>query len=112
MPPKILLDNEKGVYSVKLGREITIAPDYESAENAQYRWTMDGEVLSTRPSLTFYGEELGNYYIYISVTTDSGSDGGDLKLENLNLNLLLVATTIGSYTYIYVVVAKLLAIER
>ena len=87
MPPKILLDNEKGVYSVKLGREITIAPDYESAENAQYRWTMDGEVLSTRPSLTFYGEELGNYYIYISVTTDSGSDDEEIKIEVLELEV-------------------------
>ena len=87
MPPKILLDNEKGVYSVKLGREITIAPDYESAENAQYRWTMDGEVLSTRPSLTFYGEELGNYYIYISVTTDSGSDEEEIKIEVLELEI-------------------------
>ena len=87
LPPKIVLDNEKGIYTVKLGREITIAPNYESADDAQYRWTMDGEVIGTRPSLTFYGEEVGSYYIYISITTDSGSDEEEIKIEVIELEV-------------------------
>ena len=87
MPPKIVLDNKKGIYTVKLGREITIAPNYESADDAQYRWTMDGEVIGTRPSLTFYGEEVGSYYIYISITTDSGSDEEEIKIEVIELEV-------------------------
>ena len=36
LPPKIILDNETGIYTVKQGREIVIAPDYEFAEGATY----------------------------------------------------------------------------
>ena len=50
MPPKILLDSETGIYTVKIGREITIAPNYESAEGATYYWTMNNEVIGTSPS--------------------------------------------------------------
>ena len=90
LPPKIVLDNDRGIYTVKLGREIIIAPDYESADNAQYRWTMDGEVIGTRPSLTFYGEELGDYYVYVCITTDSGSDEEEIKIEVIDLEVPMV----------------------
>ena len=91
LPPKIVLDNEKGIYTVKQGREIVIAPNYESAADAEYRWTMDGEVIGTNPTLTFYGEELGDYYIYISVTTDSGSDEEEIKVEVIELEVPMVS---------------------
>ena len=38
LPPKIILDSETGVYSVKQGREIIIAPNYEYANGATSRW--------------------------------------------------------------------------
>ena len=91
LPPKIVLDNEKGIYTVKQGREIVIAPNYESAADAEYRWTMDGEVIGTNPTLTFYGEELGDYYIYVSVTTDSGSDEEEIKVEVIELEVPMVS---------------------
>ena len=50
MPPKITLDSESGVYTVKQGREIVIAPNYESADEATYKWTMDGRLLGNEPS--------------------------------------------------------------
>ena len=90
-PPKIVLDSEDGIYSVKVGSEIVIAPGYESAgDDAQYRWTMDGEVLGTRPSLTFYSEETGKYYITIKVTTESGSDSEEIMVEVLDLETPMV----------------------
>ena len=58
LPPKIVLDSENGIYTVKQGREIVIAPNYESATDAEYRWTMDGKVIGTNPTLTFYGEDV------------------------------------------------------
>lgn len=91
LPPKIVLDSENGIYTVKQGREIVIAPNYESAADAEYRWTMDGEVIGTNPTLTFYGEELGDYYIYISVTTDSGSDEEEIKVEVIELEVPMVS---------------------
>ena len=50
LPPKILLDSETGIYTVKIGREITIAPNYESAEGATYYWTIirNGQLLIIR----------------------------------------------------------------
>ena len=42
LPPKIVLDSENGIYTIKQGREITISPDYEYAESASFSWTMDG----------------------------------------------------------------------
>lgn len=91
LPPKIVLDSENGIYTVKQGREIVIAPNYESAADAEYRWTMDGEVIGTNPTLTFYGEELGDYYIYISVTTDSGSDEEEIKVEVIELEVPMIS---------------------
>ena len=74
LPPKILLDSETGVYTVKAGREITIAPNYESAEGATYYWTMNNEVIGTSPSLTFISEEIGEYYICLLYTSPSPRD--------------------------------------
>lgn len=87
MPPKIILDSEDGIYRVKQGREITIAPDYESAEGALYKWTIDGEVIGTRASLTFYSDEVGKHYITITVTTDAGSDSEEIMVEVMELEV-------------------------
>ena len=85
--PVIKLDSENGIYTVKQGREIIIAPAYESAVDAKYSWMMDGEVIGTSPSLTFFGEEVGEYYISISVTTDSGSDREDIRVDVIELEV-------------------------
>ena len=87
LPPKIVLDSENGIYTVKQGREITIAPDYESAENATYSWTMGGEVISTSPSLSFMREEAGEYFITITVVTDGGSDEEEIRVDVLTLEV-------------------------
>ena len=80
LPPKILLDSETGIYTVKIGREITIAPNYESAEGATYYWTMNNEVIGTSPSLTFISEEIGEYYIVLTISTDSGTDSEEIRV--------------------------------
>ena len=79
--PKITLDSRTGVYSVKQGREIVIAPQYEYAEGATYRWTMDGRLLGTEPSLRFMREECGEYYIRLTITTAVGSDSEELRID-------------------------------
>ena len=86
-PPKIVLDSENGIYTVKQGREIIIAPGYESAENATYSWTMGGEVISTSPSLSFMREEAGEYFITITVVTDGGSDEEEIRVDVLTLEV-------------------------
>ena len=90
LPPKILLDSETGIYTVKEGREIIIAPNYELAEGAAYSWTMNGDVLSTSPSLRFLPEEIGSYFITIAVTTDAGSDEEEIRVDVIALEIPIV----------------------
>ena len=91
MPPRIILDSESGVYTVKQGREVIIAPSYESAENATYRWTMDGRLLGNEVSLTFSREKLGEYYIILTVTTDAGTDSEELRVDVVELEVPTVS---------------------
>ena len=87
LPPKIVLDSETGIYTIKEGREIIITPSYESAEKAEYRWTMNGEVIGTSPSLRFMREEIGEYYITISVSTESGTDEEEIRIDVVELEI-------------------------
>ena len=87
LPPKIVLDSETGIYTVKQGREVVIAPSYESAEGAAYSWTMNGEVISTSPSLRFMQEEIGEYFITISVSTESGTDKEEVRVDVVELEI-------------------------
>ncbi len=90
-PPKIKLDSPSGVYTVKQGREVIIAPSYESAEGATFSWTMDGRLLGNESSLTFMREEVGEYYIMLTVTTTAGSDSEELRVDVLELETPVVS---------------------
>ena len=91
LPPNIVLDCESGIYTVKQGREIIIAPTYEQADNATYCWTMDGEVIGTSPSLSFYSDEIGEYYISINIMTDGGSDEEEIRIDVVELEIPTVS---------------------
>ena len=89
--PKITLDNETGIYTVKYGREIIIRPTYEHAENATFSWTIDGEVVETSPSLSFSREEVGEYYVTLKVATDYGSDEEEIRIDVVELEIPTVS---------------------
>ena len=91
MPPKIYLDSDDGIYTTKQGREVVIAPDYESAEGATYSWTMDGRLLGTSPSLSFMRDECGEYYIVLTVKTFAGSDSEEIRVDVLELETPMVS---------------------
>ena len=93
VPPEIVLDSDTGIYTVKQGREITIAPSYESAEEATYKWTMEGEVLGTSPSLSFIGDKIGAYYITVAVTTDGGTDQEEIRVDVVELEIPTVSVS-------------------
>lgn len=81
LPPSIILDSETGVYTVKQGREICIAPNYESVADAVYCWMLDGEVIGSAPSLVFVKEDVGQYFVTLSVTTEAGSDSEEIRID-------------------------------
>lgn len=91
LPPKIQLDSETGIYTVKVGRELEIAPNYENAADATYRWTIDGKLVGNEPSLRFKREECGEYYAVITVTTDAGSDGEEIRIDVVALESPIVS---------------------
>ena len=91
LPPKILLDSETGVYTIKRGRELVIAPSYESAEGAAYYWTMNGDVIGTAPSLSFIREEVDEYFITLTISTESGMDSEEIRIDVVDLEIPTVS---------------------
>lgn len=89
--PKITLDNESGIYTVKYGREILIEPKYENAEDATFSWTMDGVVISTAPSLPFMKEEVGEYFITLKVSNEIGDDTEEIRVDVVELEIPTVS---------------------
>ena len=87
LPPKIVLDSETGIYTVKQGREIVIAPNYESAEGAAFSWIMNGEVIGTSPSLRFMQDKIGEYFITLAVSTESGTDEEEIRVDVVELEI-------------------------
>lgn len=97
LPPEIVLDSETGIYTVKQGREIIIEPSYKSAEGATYCWTMESEVLSTSPSLSFMREEVGEYFITITITTEGGVDEEEIRVDVVDLEVPTVTIAGNKY---------------
>ena len=94
--PKIILDSDTGIYTIKQGREVIIAPSYESAEDASYSWIMDGRLLSTSPTLSFMRERVGEYYITLTVTTSAGSDKEEIRVDVVELEIPTVSIAGGN----------------
>lgn len=83
--PSVEFDSETGIYTVKLGRSITITPEYKNVNNAVYAWNIDGKLVSTAPSLTFSSDEVGEYYVTLRVDTENGSVKDEIKIEVVDL---------------------------
>ena len=90
LPPKIVLDSENGIYTVKQGREVIIAPSYDNAEGATYSWRMDGRLIGNDASLAFMREAVGEYYILLTVTADTGSDSEEIRVDVVELEIPMV----------------------
>ena len=90
LPPKINLDSDSGVYTVKVGREVIIAPSYENAEGATYSWKMDGQLIGNDTSLAFSHESVGEYYILLTVTSSTGSDSEEIRVDVVELEIPVV----------------------
>ena len=90
LPPKIHLDSTSGVYTVKVGREVIIAPSYENAEGATYSWKMDGRLIGNDASLVFSRESVGEHYITLTVTASTGSDSEEIRVDVIELEIPMV----------------------
>ena len=91
LPPKIVLDNNTGVYTVKQGRELIIAPSYENAVGATYSWKLDGRLIGNDSSLSFTRDAIGEYYVLLTVTSDNGSDSEEMRIDVVALETPIVS---------------------
>ena len=87
LPPKIYLDSDSGVYTVKQGREVIIAPSYENIDGATYSWKLDGRLIGNEASLSFMRESVGEYYILLTVTANTGSDSEEIRVDVVELEV-------------------------
>lgn len=83
--PVIELDNETGIYTVKKGQNLTIAPTYKYAEDALFAWTIDGKLISSDPTLTYSWPESGEKYLTLRVDNKNGYAQEELKVEVVEL---------------------------
>lgn len=78
--PEIILEGD-GVYSVMIGEEVRLAPDYHNAEGAEFEWMIDDMVVGTERAYVFSSEEVGEFYITLTVTTTAGSDSEEMRID-------------------------------
>lgn len=78
--PEIVLEGE-GVYSVKVGEEVRLAPDYRNAEDATFEWRIGDNVVGTERAYIFMSEEVGEYFVTLTVATDAGSDSEEMRID-------------------------------
>lgn len=83
VPPRIIIDSETGIYEIKAGCELTIAPRYENISDATFTWEVDDIVSCTGPVFTLTWEEPGQYYVTLTVTTPRGSASEELRVDVL-----------------------------
>lgn len=94
--PVITLDSDTGIYTVKVGRELTIAPTVEHADNAIVMWTLDGKIVCRDIAYTAVWNEAGEYYPILSVQTDAGKAEEELKVEVLELTPPVISIAVPS----------------
>lgn len=94
LAPTILLDSETGIYTVKTGRELTISPDVENADNAVYIWYLENEIIGRDRELTMKWDEIGEYYITFCVRTPAGKAEEELKVEVVDLTPPVISLVI------------------
>lgn len=78
--PEIHLDNETGIYFVKQGAELSLTPRYLHAHNATFLWTVDGKPVAVTPEYTAQWNDIGEYYVSVSINTHVGSATEELKV--------------------------------
>lgn len=79
--PVINLDSETGIYQIKVGRELTIAPQVENSTGAIFSWIIDGKLVSTSPTLTISFDKPQDVYVIFRVETLAGTAEEELKIE-------------------------------
>ena len=86
LKPQIILDNEYGVYTVKVGQRLTISPEFINADDADITWTTDdGQIVCRTTSWTSVWDTEGEYYITISAKNRAGTTTENIRIDVMEL---------------------------
>ena len=81
--PEIILE-DGGIYSVKVGAEVRLAPEYKNVEGATFEWSIAGEVVCTEHAYVHKAEDVGEVYVMLTVANDKGSDTEEMRIDILD----------------------------
>ncbi len=87
--PEIIIEGD-GVYTVRVGDEVRLAPDYRNAENATFEWVIDDVVVCQERAYVHYAEAVGSLYVTLTVTTDAGSASKEMRIDILEPDIPIV----------------------
>lgn len=86
--PEIALDSTTGVYTVKVGEQLTIAPTYKNVDDkTAYSWTIDGTVVSVSDSYTFTPQQAGEVFISLEVANFYGVTSEQIRVDVTQLQI-------------------------
>lgn len=86
--PEIALDSATGVYTVKVGEQLTIAPTYKNVDDkTAYSWTIDGTVVSVSDSYTFTPQQAGEVFITLEVANFYGVTSEQIRVDVTQLQI-------------------------
>lgn len=80
--PEIEFDHADGIYRVKAGEELTLAPEVRHGEGAEYLWTLDdGTVVCRERVWTSRWDRAGEYYAMLTVKNAAGTDREEVRID-------------------------------
>ena len=86
--PEITLDSTTGIYTVRVGEELTIAPTYKNVDDSTaYSWAIDGVVVSVADSYTFTPQAAGEIFISLEVANFYGVATEELRVDVTQLQI-------------------------
>ncbi len=84
--PIIRFDAGVVQYSVKAGRPLNVEPQYDNVdEQTTYEWSIDGEVISSQPSLNRVFDAAGRYYVKLTVVNADGTATAEIVVTVVEL---------------------------
>ena len=97
--PRITLDSENAVYTIKSGRELTISPTYENAYKSLYVWKIDGKVVGTQPALTVCEQTVGELFVLLQVSNRYGTASEELRVDVVELEIPTISLPVPEKGY-------------
>lgn len=79
--PTVVFNNQTGIYTVKIGREVTLKADVKSAVKPVYTWKQDGKIVETGLSYTFEGKKLGSSFLTFRVDAKNGVAEEEVRVD-------------------------------